>query len=445
MFAITCIITAILCCPVGSVMAGEKEIIAQFVDESPTWPADLGDKPDFSEYHGKNIHIEMWFHDPLYVRFFTITAQEFEKLYPEINFSWTITQLPDPWDKLVVSLVSGRGAPDISGIEISQWGKFWKGPYQHMMPLPVREEGLYEKYIEDRMVAYTGPDGEVYGLPSDCPVVVYYYRQDVFDELGIHAPIETWDDFIEAGKKVRSTGRYMIGFGDNTMDPFWHLLLPRGGGYFDEQGNPIVNNEKGIETLQFMVDLVQEHGIAKVTQSSAGDVAGHAPWKTGEIVSLTGATWHPDYIMKIYYPELSGRWRAQPMPVGDPSHARAGSQGGTGMCITNQCEYPDLAWAYLKYSYGSYENQIKRWLSVHYLPSFKDAIFDPAVLEYEDPYFGNQRTGQLYAELAAEVPPFTIGRDWTALITAVNDRINEAYSGKMEPKEFLDWVVSRTR
>ena len=40
-------------------------------------------------------------------------------------------------------------------------------------------------------------------MPWDSGPVVLYYRRDMFEKAGVDpASIETWDDFVEAGKKV---------------------------------------------------------------------------------------------------------------------------------------------------------------------------------------------------------------------------------------------------
>jgi ABC-type glycerol-3-phosphate transport system substrate-binding protein len=39
-------------------------------------------------------------------------------------------------------------------------------------------------------------------------------------------------------------------------------------------------------------------------------------------------------------------------------------------------------------------------------PSYRPSLKDPVLLNFEFPYFGNQKTAQLLAEIADNVPPY---------------------------------------
>ena len=81
--------------------------------------------------------------------------------------------------------------------------------------------------------------------------------------------VETWDDFIAAGKKATrdldgdgKIDQYAIVLDRRTESDYFSLLLQQGGGFFDEDGTVIIDNELAIETLEFFTALFNKHGIA---------------------------------------------------------------------------------------------------------------------------------------------------------------------------------------
>ena len=58
------------------------------------------------------------------------------------------------------------------------------------------EEVVSERFTENISTLYTYGDG-VYGLPVNQSFPMMFYRTDIFEELGIEEPPETWDDLID--------------------------------------------------------------------------------------------------------------------------------------------------------------------------------------------------------------------------------------------------------
>ena len=52
---------------------------------------------------------------------------------------------------------------------------------------------------------------KIVGFPWDAGPVAVFYRTDYFEQAGVNAEdIQTWDDFIEAGKKIEATCKMCI-------------------------------------------------------------------------------------------------------------------------------------------------------------------------------------------------------------------------------------------
>ena len=151
--------------------------------------------------------------------------------------------------------------PDLVEVEISRAGSFFRGPAEDvgfidLMPI-LQRTGYYDRIVQTRFAPYRNR-GRIYGLPHDVHPVVLAYRRDLFEALGIDVnEIRTWEDFVRIGREVSIPGeRYMIEMSDNNAGHFEMFLFQRDGGYFDVDGELIMDNEIALETLLFFIPLV---------------------------------------------------------------------------------------------------------------------------------------------------------------------------------------------
>ena len=104
--------------------------------------------------------------------------------------------------------------------------------------------------------------GAIYGIDHClCPVVLYY-RHDIFADAGIEMPIATWDEFIEAAAALTEQGIAALVLDDRSWGDFYMLLLQSGSpGFFDAEGNVIVDSAGNIAVLEWYLGLL-ESGVA---------------------------------------------------------------------------------------------------------------------------------------------------------------------------------------
>src|SRR5579859_6001489 len=147
------------------------------------------------------VTITGWTHDQLYVNYFKTRTAEFEKLHPDIQFTWNWVVKPAAWDDALKAIAAGEPMPDLLGIERGAFGNFIKG-------------GIIEKYFVDlsdlikdpsqysaaRMAIYSY-NGKLYGLESSLSASVFYYQPKIYKDNGVDVP-KTWEDMIAAGDKL---------------------------------------------------------------------------------------------------------------------------------------------------------------------------------------------------------------------------------------------------
>ena len=98
-------------------------------------------------------------------------------------------------------------------------------------------------------------------VPFDGWIQALWYRQDLFDEAGLNAPV-TWDDINAACDALPEVGNLLYGVGLGT-DPgqnyphqiFEQVAISNNVWPFDEAGNVTMNTPEMVEALAFYTDL----------------------------------------------------------------------------------------------------------------------------------------------------------------------------------------------
>ncbi|MGH2353437.1 MAG: extracellular solute-binding protein, partial [Chloroflexota bacterium] len=240
--------------------------------------------------------------------------------------------------------------------------------------------------------------GKNYGVEHALTPVVLYYRKDLFDRAGVKAEVlKTWDDYVEAGKKM---------VGDELqyhMYGFATALRQRGSDYFNDKGEVVADAPLGLETLDFLVQMTRRH---QVTGRPLPD--GMNFWtavQANRYATYVNADWGAGFL-KQNAPQTQGLWAAVPLPVWakDAKPRRTSCVGGTGNCILKSSQHQKEAWETLKFYMLNPDSAAKRYEMINLFPPVKDAFKDPR-LHVKEEFFGGQDLGQLFQNLAPDVPP----------------------------------------
>jgi ABC-type glycerol-3-phosphate transport system substrate-binding protein len=78
--------------------------------------------------------------------------------------------------------------------------------------------------------------------------------------------------------------------------------------------------------------------------------------------------------------------------------------GGTGNCIVKLTKYEQQAWDTMKFYMLDPENAARRYEMINLFPPLKDAFKDQR-LHVAEEFFGGQDLGQLFQDVATNVPP----------------------------------------
>ena len=148
-------------------------------------------------------------------------------------------------------------------------------------------------------LGYSTENGDIYGLPINGNIMLFFYRKDLFEAQGLAAP-QTWADVESAAQKLKSDD--MSGYVVRANPPNWEFqafLASYGGSIFklDEQTGEwevTLNSPEGLDALNTWLKLGTEYGPANYSDIGQAEmIALMASGKVPQMV-LVGAS-APDF------------------------------------------------------------------------------------------------------------------------------------------------------
>ena len=346
--------------------------------------------------------LELWTFADTHARWFKEQAERYrEEVNPDFELDVVEIAYDDMHDRLRISLQSGGvGAPDLVDIEQGQFGSFLRGGGDPgLVPLNdmLAEGGYNEQLVSSRQALYTY-DGTTYGVEHALTPVVLYYRADIWEEAGVDPQsFETWDDFVEGARIVKEQNPDVVPLPVGDILPEL-LLRQRGADYFDAEGNVTIDSELSIDTMNWILGLMEE-GVA--AQAPDGD-ANWAAFKNDTQIAWVGADWYAGSF-KDNAPELEGKWKAAPLPAWEEGGIRTSVWGGTGLTVVATSPHVEEALEFLEFAMLSEEGNVRRFELTSLFPPFIPAMENER-LHAPDAYFSGQDLGAVFAEVGPDAP-----------------------------------------
>ncbi|MCP4399989.1 MAG: extracellular solute-binding protein [bacterium] len=120
----------------------------------------------------------------------------------------------------------------------------------------------------DEKAGYSTENGEIYGLPINGNIQLFFYRKDIFEEKGLAVP-ETWEQVIENAKAVMNPPR-MHGFVIRSAPSNWQFqafLKGHGGDIMTLNGESgewavTIHKDEAVQALKTWMLVGREYGPA---------------------------------------------------------------------------------------------------------------------------------------------------------------------------------------
>ncbi len=383
-------------------------------------------KPAGDSDEVKTTTLNFWTFQELHKGFMDDAVASWNKANPKrpIELKVDVYPVDELHDKLLIALQAGTGAPDIVDIEIGKFANFLKGSNIGLAELNDIVEPVKDKLIMGRLDNYA-KNGKYYGIDYHVGAQVMYYNKEILDAAGVNADdIKTWDDYIAAGKKVvEKTGKPMTSIETTDHWSYYPLIAMQGSDYLDKDGNPQLDNDINIKTLQMEKDMLYKDKIAVLTPGGSHHAEEYWAWMNkGNAASVWMPMWYMGRFTS-YMPDLKGKIIIRPMPEFTSGKKSVG-MGGTGTAVTKQCKNLDLAKEFLAFAKLTKEGSIKTWTILGFDPIRKDAWTDPAMTaqnQYTD-YFGTQIFNTL-SSIVSDIGSINLGDKYPSAITLVSKNV----------------------
>ncbi|WP_276353752.1 ABC transporter substrate-binding protein [Cohnella caldifontis] len=312
--------------------------------------------------NGGKTPLTFWTYVEQHSEFFQDAAKTWNEKHPDeqIEIKTETYPIEEMHSKLLITLQSGDGAPDIVDVNVARFSDFMQGKEKVFVPLNEVIEPEKGSFLEPVLDIYKY-DGNYYGIEYHVGSPMMFYNTEILDQAGVKVEdIVTWDDLHEAGKKVlQATGKPIITFEVKDSWSYYIMAGERGGDYFDEKGNTIIDSEENAKTLAFMLEMLKD-GTAVTTPGGGFHTEEYYGFmsKNGA-ASMLECMWYMGRFTD-YMPELSGKIRMAPPPVWDANSVYP-VFGGTATSVTTLSKHQDLAVRFLAEAKISAEGAGKIW------------------------------------------------------------------------------------
>lgn len=364
-------------------------------------------------------------------------ANEFKKTNPDVEFVFEEMGTDQIYTKLSTSLTTKSGLADIILVEGEQLNGFVTNFPDSFVSL---DNEVNESDFLPVKVGEVKINGKIQGFPWDAGPMAMFYRTDYFEQAGVKAEdIVTWDDFIEAGKKVTALSKTpsgksvkMIPIKPTGANFVKTLMLQLGQGFFDENGNTILNSANAVKAMEMEKKIYD-----------AGIVQNYSSWDEYEgvvvnenVATIAEAVWMIGTI-KDKGPSTAGKWGVMELPKFNADDETSATNGGSVVTITAQSKNVEVAKSFVKFALTDKQLQANGFVNYglypSYIPSYDMEIFDEG-----DDFFGGQKIYKIFIESGKSIPSVNFTSNYSQALDAVGNANSNVILKDLDIKEALD-------
>ncbi len=364
-------------------------------------------------------------------------SEKFKETHPDVEFVFEEMGTDQIYTKLATTLSTGKGLADVillEGEQVSGYATKYPEGFADLSDIVNEDDFL------DVKIGEVSANGKIVGFPWDAGPVALFYRRDYFEQAGVNAEdIKTWDDFIEAGKKVMETCTTpsgepvkMLPIAPNGSN-FWRLILTENGGsFFDAEGNTVVNSPEALEAME-MAKKIYDSGI----------VQNYTDWAEYEgvvvnesVATIPEAVWMIGTI-KDKGPEQSGKWGVIDLPAFPGKEPAGSTNGGSDIVIPATSASLDVAKEFVQFALTDQQLQVDGFVNYGLFPSYIPSYEDPTFSE-ADEFFGGQKIYETFIKLGQTVPSVNYTENFNEALSAAGSACSKVYLEGEDPETALN-------
>lgn len=321
-------------------------------------------------------------------------AAKWNELHPDEQIEIEVTTLgyDDMHNKMKVALQSDQGAPDACDVELGQFPNILAFS-EKLVELSPYIEPYKDDIVEARLQIYS-KDGGYYGMPLHVGAMVAFYRVDLLEKAGVdYTAIKTWDDWYEAGLKVKEATGAMMGTVETSAHWVTNLMLGQLGTDIQDGENVLVNTPEMAKVIDTQKKWIAD-GICQVCPGGQPDTEeGKAYIANNDIASIVMPFWFMSRFTGEIGEARANQYVVAPCPVFEEGQIRSVGAGGTGTVIYKNGTNADLAARFFTYAKISEDGNRFVWEILGFDPVNKAVWEDEALMKNDDNAFNKYFIG----------------------------------------------------
>lgn len=334
-----------------------------------------------------------------------ITSQVdlFMKQYPNIKVKVeNVGQGADHYKKMRTVLKSGKGAPDVSQVELQYISSFTVTKnLLDLTPLGGKE---LEPQFSDWAWKQVSTGDSVWAVPQDGGPLGSLYRTDIIEQAGGNGEAKTWEDYYQLAKLVRSNTKSYLGcLSPNEAGIILGFLWAAGSKPFSYDGVQTVKvnltDDSANKVMTYWQKLLQEDLLAV-------DAAWTDSWyqglANGKYAGWLTAAWGPVFLQGTAG-KTSGKWHATALPQWDASQNVSGNWGGSTSVVLNTTQNQIAAYELAKYINTNIDCTLMFANKQSFFPVTKATLADTRFTEAKSDFFAGQQVNKLFAGISDTV------------------------------------------
>lgn len=276
-------------------------------------------------------------------------------------------------------------------------------------------------------------DGKYYGVPKATNTIALYYNKDLFKAAGLDpekAP-QTWDELVETARKLNDPSKniYGITFSAKANEEGTFQFLPwaqMGGASYKA-----INGEGAVRALTIWKQILDEKLTSPDTLTrSQWDST--ATFNAGNAAMAISGPWEIDRMLA----DAKFEWGTALLPVPQEGAQRSSAMGDYNWAIFSKTKHPDEAFKALEFFASKDDTMYKNFGQ---LPARADLPIPPTGNAVKDAALATFIEQLKYAQPRGPSP------EWPKISKAIQDAIQAALTGQMEPKAALDQAAEKIK
>jgi multiple sugar transport system substrate-binding protein len=374
--------------------------------------------------------------DPAELEVWNQIVTDFQAANPNITVKVEVSDWDSYWTKLKTLLSAGT-PPDVFAIDAPLYMDYQsRDVLLNLQPYIDADPSLLTGIYPQTLQAYNTADG-YFGLPRDFQTIVMFYNKDMFDAAGLAYPQAGWtyDDLRQTAKALTldtngdgTTDQYGFYADMWDMELFWSSgIWAYGGDVINaEHTQTLIGSPEARQAWQMAYDMMFTDG-SWPDSTTAGEYGGD-PFLAGAAAMTPIGHWAVPG-----YSEAGFNWDVVEMPAGPAG--KATSVNSAGFVVAKATQYPDEAFAFIKFVLSSAGQ--KRLAELGFAcPVLQDVAQSPSFLDQAVKI--NQQVFLDSLAFAHMKPVFKGYEEWSAV---VGDGMAPIWLGEADLNSTLDEII----